>query len=489
MHDSALPPSGAERYALALEAINEAVYDYDATNGTIYYAPQLGAMLGLGDERLRTVEDWTSRIHPDDLPSYRQAWRALFRGEQARLDCQYRYRAGDGKWRWAHQHGIALRDGTGRVQRVVGATGDVTELRDAQELQAATAEVLRAISRADFDLETVLQTLVGTVAQLTRADAAILWRYRDGAYHFAAGHLINPAFESIERATPIRPGEETVVGRAALRQSTVHIVDAWTDPDYGPKQEARMGGVRSMLAVPLVREGVPIGMFSVGRHAVDPFTPQQISLIDSFADQAVIAIENARLIAELQQRTAELEEALEYQGATSEILRVINASPSNPAPVFDAVLEKATHLCEAGAGLLWLYDGDVFRAAALRNVPSGLRRVCDTGAGEAGRRDDAGPGRQGSARPLARRYTDGARVSRARTAHRRGRGAWRLPQHDLDPARQGRRGARRDVAVSAGSQAVFREAPRSDGGVRGAGGHRARERSAVRGEPAARGRA
>ena len=370
MNDTAMPPPGAERYALALEAINEAVYDYDATNGTIYYAPQLGAMLGLGCDRLRTVEDWTSRIHPDDLPSYRQAWRALLRGEQARLDCQYRYRAGDGKWRWARQHGIALRDETSRVQRVVGATGDITELRDAQELQIATAEVLRAMSSStDFDLNTVLQMLVTTAAQLTRADAAILWRYRDGAYHYAAGHLLNPEFESIERATAILPGEETLVGRAALRQSTVHIVDAWTDPDYGPKREARLGGVRSMLAVPLVREGAPIGMFTVGHHAVDPFTPQQISLIDSFADQAVIAIENTRLIAELRQRTADLEEALAYQGATADILRVINNSTGDPGPVFDAILEKATRLCDADAGLLWLYDGDVFRAAALRDLP------------------------------------------------------------------------------------------------------------------------
>ena len=369
MNDPALPPSGAERYALALEAINEAVYDYNATNGTIYYAPQLGAMLGLGCDRLRTVEDWTSRIHPDDLPSYRQAWRALLRGEQARLDCQYRYRAGDGKWRWARQHGIALRDETSRVQRVVGATGDITELRDAQELQIATAEVLRAISRTDFDLKTVLQMLVRTAAQLTRADGAILWRYRDGAYHYAAGHLVTPELESIERATAILPGEETLVGRAALRQSTVHIVDAWTDPDYGPKREARLGGFRSMLAVPLVREGVPIGMFSVARHAVDPFTPQQISLIDSFANQAVIAIENTRLIAELRQRTADLEEALAYQGATADILRVINNSTGDPGPVFDAILEKATRLCDADAGLLWLYDGDVFRAAALRDLP------------------------------------------------------------------------------------------------------------------------
>ena len=156
-----------------------------------------------------------------------------------------------------------------------------TELSDAQELQAATAEVLRAISRVDFDLETVLQTLVRTVAKLTRADGAILWRYRYGAYHYEAGHLVAPALESIERATPIRPGEATLIGRAALQQSTVQIVDAWTDPTYAPKQEARLGGFRSMLAVPLVREGVTIGMFSVARHAVDPFTPQQISRIDS----------------------------------------------------------------------------------------------------------------------------------------------------------------------------------------------------------------
>src|SRR4051794_36178131 len=510
MPDPSLPPSGAERYALALEAINEAVYDYDATNGTIYYAPQLGAMLGLENERLRTVEDWTSRIDPDDLPSYRRAWRALFRGEQARLDCQYRYRAGDGKWRWARQHGIALRDRTGRVRRVVGAVGDITELRDAQELQAATAEVLRAISRADFDLETVLQTLVRTVAQLTRADGAILWRYRDGAYHYAAGHLVAPALESIERATPIRPGEATLIGRAALQQSTVQIVDAWTDPTYTPKQEARLGGFRSMLAVPLVREGMPIGMFSVARHAVDPFTPQQISRIDSFADQAVIAIENARLFAESQRHAAELEESnrqkeqllgefhavidtidygvlfmgcdlrarvanqafrkmwgipeafiairptmadlinynrcngvykvpetefdafvearvaavragdiapveferadertLLYQGvvlpdggrlltyfdltdakrreaelretldqqtATTEVLQVINSSPGDLSPVFNALLEKSHQLCEASFGALMRFDGERFYPIAVQGVPAEFRQ-------------------------------------------------------------------------------------------------------------------
>jgi PAS domain S-box-containing protein len=369
MNDLEPPPPSAERYALALQAVNEAVYDYDVTDGSIYYAPQLSRMLGLGSDQLRTVEDWMSRVHPEDLPSYRQAWRMLFTGKQERLDCEYRYRAGDGKWRWARQHGVALRNDTGLVVRVVGATGDITELHEAQELQASTEDVLRAISRADFDLDLVLQTLVKTAAQLTRADGAILWRYHDGAYHYAAGHLLGDELERIERAKPIRPGEDTLVGRAALLQSTVQIVDAWSDPTYGPKEQARIGGIRSMLAVPLVREGQPIGMFSVARRAVDPFTARQISLVNGFADQAVVAIENARLIAELQQRTGDLEEALEYQRATTEILRVINNSPRDAAPAFDAILEKATLLCDADAGLLWLYDGASFRAAALRELP------------------------------------------------------------------------------------------------------------------------
>ena len=363
-----LPPS-AERYVLALQSINEAVYDYDATNGEIYYAPQLRTMLAVGSDELRTVEDWTRRIHPEDLEPYRRNWRALFTGEHERLVSEYRYRGSDGRWRWARQHGVAMRDATGRVRRVVGAVGDITELREAQELQEATAEVLRAISRSDFDLEAVLQMLVKTASQLSRADGAILWRYRDGGYHYAAGHLLAPELEEIERATPIWPGEDTLVGRASLRGSTVQIADAWTDPAYGPKDAARIGGIRSMLAVPLSREGIPIGMFTVGRTAVDPFTPQQIDLVSGFADQAVIAIENARLIGELQQRSAELEEALDYQGAITEILRVINSSPRDPAPVFDAILEKATFLCEAGAGLLWLYDDGTFRAAAVRDLP------------------------------------------------------------------------------------------------------------------------
>ena len=486
MSDITLPSRTAERYALALEAINEAVYDYDATTGAIYYAPQLGAMLGLGPDDLRTVEDWTSRIHPDDLASYRRAWRALFSGEQARLDCQYRYRAGDGKWHWAHQHGIALRNETGRVQRVVGATGDITELREAQELQVATSEILRTISRADFDLETVLRTMVRTAAELTRADGAIFWRYRDGAYHYAAGHLLGPALESIERATPIEPGEETLVGRAALRQSTVQIEDAWTDPTYGPKEDARLGGFRSMLAVPVSREGVPIGMFSVARCAVDPFTPRQISLVSSFADQAVIATENARLIAELRQRTAELEEALRIRVPVARSARHQQFA-TRSGPRVRRHSGKSNEPLRRGSWTAVAVRRRSLSRCRIARCTAGICRLRDPWTGQTQCRDDARAGRHGPARSLSRRYPDGVFLLRRRAARCCGRRAWRLSQHDHDPTREGSCGARLDVAVSPGGEAVFRKAAQPHGGLRGTGGHRAGKRADVRRGPTARG--
>ena len=158
--------------------------------------------------------------------------------------------------------------------------------------------MLKVISRSAFDLNTVLRTVVASAVSLCRADRASLYRYRDGACHFEIGHNNLPEYEALERSTPISAGPETLVGRTMQERRTVQIIDALDDPDYRPKDEARIGDVRTMLGVPLLRDGVLLGVFGLARSAAERFTDRQIELVTTFADQAVIAIENARLLVE-----------------------------------------------------------------------------------------------------------------------------------------------------------------------------------------------
>jgi PAS domain S-box-containing protein len=181
-----------------------------------------------------------------------------------------------------------------------------SDLQEALEYQTVTSDVLKVISRSAFDLNTVLQTVVAAAVNLCRAERASLYRYRDGRCHFEVGHNNLPEYEALERNAPIAAGPETLVGRTMQERRTVQIVDALSDPDYGPKGEALIGDIRSMLGVPLLRDGVLIGVFGLARTVAEPFTDRQVELVTTFADQAVIAIENARLLGELQARTDEL---------------------------------------------------------------------------------------------------------------------------------------------------------------------------------------
>ena len=159
--------------------------------------------------------------------------------------------------------------------------------------------------------------MVTTAARFCLAEKAILYRLENGAYRFAAGFSNEPEYERLERATPIYPGEGSVAGRAALHKRAVQIVDPLADPLYEAKEEARIGNARSMIGVPLLRDGSPIGVIALARERVEPFTTRQIELVRTFADQAVIAIENTRLLNEIRERTDDLQESLEYQTATS----------------------------------------------------------------------------------------------------------------------------------------------------------------------------
>src|SRR5262249_51959262 len=223
------PPPTAERYALAMESINEGVYDFDATTGSIYYVPQLSAMLGLPPEELRTVEDWTGRIHPDDLPSYHAAWRDLYAAGSVRLACEYRYRAHDGNWRWARQHGIAVRGENGRVQRVVGAAGDITDIkereREAQEEQTAVAEVLQIIGNMGGDPVPAFHAILAHATLVCEADVGTLWVYEGDGFRAVASHDAPPPYAEFLR-DKVRPGPESALTRAVRERRLVHVADA-----------------------------------------------------------------------------------------------------------------------------------------------------------------------------------------------------------------------------------------------------------------------
>jgi two-component system, NtrC family, sensor kinase len=238
------------------------------------------------------------------------------------------------------------------------------ELDEALERQKATAEVLSAISRSKFELQPILQSVVDTASQLCRADVSVIFRLDGGVYRFAAGYSLVPAYIEHERQTPISPGPGTLIGRAALSRQVVQIEDAWTDPLYEQKAAAKIAGGRSMMGVPLMREGEPIGVIGLSRSRVDPFAQREIDLVTTFADQAVIAIENARLFEAEQQRTRELTESLEQQTATSEVLQVISRSPFDLQTVLDTLVQSASRLCEVEIVNIWRPKGGVYRLAA-----------------------------------------------------------------------------------------------------------------------------
>ncbi len=244
----------------------------------------------------------------------------------------------------------------------------LNELRKSLQQQTATADVLKVISRSTFDLQTVLNTLVESAARLCEADMASINREKGAAYQQIANYGHSPELQAYMDSHPIPAGHGSVVGRAVMEGRIIHIHDVLADPDYKMTEAAKLGGIRTMLGVPLLREGTPIGVIVLQRKAIRPFTERQIELVTTFADQAVIAIENARLLNELR-------ESLDQQTATSEVLSVISSSLGELEPVFQAMLEKAVRLCEANFGNLLLYEHGAFRNVAMHNPPQAFAEL------------------------------------------------------------------------------------------------------------------
>jgi two-component system NtrC family sensor kinase len=248
------------------------------------------------------------------------------------------------------------------------------DLRESLQQQTATADVLKVISRSTFDLQTVLQTLVESAARLCEADLANIWRPKGASYHLAVSFGVSGRHK--EQATNaeylgsigLEPGRGSIVGRVLLERKIVQVDDVQADPEYELSEVIRIGDYRTVLGVPLLREGVPVGVIFLTRCVVQPFTEKQIELVTTFADQAVIAIENVRLFDEVQERTRELTESLEQQTAMGEILRVISSSAMNIQPVFDTIASNSVGLCGAAYGLVYRFDGEMITIAAHHNV-------------------------------------------------------------------------------------------------------------------------
>jgi GAF domain-containing protein len=250
------------------------------------------------------------------------------------------------------------------------------ELRESLQQQTATADVLKVISRSTFDLQAVLDTLVESAARLCEADSASIHRPQDGAYPCIASHGYSREFQEYLRDHPIVPGRGSVVGRAMSEGKIAHVPDVLADSEHALVEQRKVGGYRTVLAVPLMRQGSAIGIIRLTRNKVQPFTDKQIELVETFADQAVIAIENVRLFDEARARTRDLSESLEQQTATAEILSVISNSLSNTQPVFDAIVESGLKLFPGAGVVVALADGDRVDAAAVAAPdPAGVEAI------------------------------------------------------------------------------------------------------------------
>ena len=261
------------------------------------------------------------------------------------------------------------------------------ERRETTEQHTATSEILRVISSSPSDLQPVFQAMLKNAAQLCDAKFGNIYRWDGDALHLVATQNVPAAFVQARGRLPLRPSRQTPTGRVIATKTMVHAADMRAEKAYADRDPyivagVELGGVRTALVVPMLKDDELIGTFSVYRQEVRPFTDKQIELVKNFAAQAVIAIENARLLSELRQRTAELTErttdlteALEQQTATSEVLQVVSSSPSDLQPVFVTMLENAVRICGATFGNIFRWDGEAFHLVAAHKTPPAFAKA------------------------------------------------------------------------------------------------------------------